>query len=127
MTKTQQQIQLARRPQGVPVHEDFRFETISVPEPQQGEVLVKTLYVSVDPYMRGRMQDTKSYVEPFDLDEALSGGVIAEVMSDGEHLKKGDIVIGNLSWQEYSAVSESALRKLIQASLPLQPISAFWE
>lgn len=88
MTKTQQQIQLARRPQGVPVHEDFRFETISVPEPQQGEVLVKTLYVSVDPYMRGRMQDTKSYVEPFDLDEALSGGVIAEVMSDGEHLKK---------------------------------------
>lgn len=67
MTKTQQQIQLARRPQGVPVHEDFRFETISVPEPQQGEVLVKTLYVSVDPYMRGRMQDTKSYVEPFDL------------------------------------------------------------
>ncbi|MCY8507842.1 NADP-dependent oxidoreductase, partial [Bacillus atrophaeus] len=63
---------------------DFRFETISVPEPKQGEVLVKTLYVSVDPYMRGRMQNTKSYVEPFALDEALSGGVIAEVVSDGD-------------------------------------------
>ncbi|WP_416043029.1 NADP-dependent oxidoreductase [Bacillus halotolerans] len=112
MTTAQQQIQLARRPQGVPVHEDFRFETIPVLEPKQGEVLVKTLYVSVDPYMRGRMQDTKSYVEPFALDEALSGGVIAEVVSDGDKLKKGEIVIGNLNWQEYSAVSESAVRKI---------------
>ncbi|MEC1404600.1 NADP-dependent oxidoreductase [Bacillus subtilis] len=118
MTASQQQIQLARRPQGVPVHEDFRFETIPVPEPNQGEVLVKTLYVSVDPYMRGRMQDTKSYVEPFTLDEALSGGVIAEVVSDGNHLKKGDIVIGNLSWQEFSAVSESALRKIDTSIAP---------
>ncbi|MCY7916404.1 NADP-dependent oxidoreductase [Bacillus vallismortis] len=122
MTASQQQIQLARRPQGVPVHEDFRFETIQVPEPKQGEVLVKTLYVSVDPYMRGRMQDTKSYVEPFALDEALSGGVIAEVVSDGEHLKKGDIVIGNLGWQEFSAVSESALRKI---DTSLAPASAY--
>ncbi|MCY8274679.1 NADP-dependent oxidoreductase [Bacillus inaquosorum] len=118
MTASQQQIQLARRPQGVPVHEDFRFETIPVPEPKQGEVLVKTLYVSVDPYMRGRMQDTKSYVEPFALNEALSGGVIAEVVSDGDHLKKGDIVIGNLSWQEFSAVSESALRKIDTSHAP---------
>ncbi|MCY8207442.1 NADP-dependent oxidoreductase [Bacillus subtilis] len=118
MTASQQQIQLARRPQGVPVHEDFRFETIPVPEPNQGEVLVKTLYVSVDPYMRGRMQDTKSYVEPFTLDEALSGGVIAEVVSDGDQLKKGDIVIGNLSWQEFSAVSESALRKIDTSLAP---------
>ncbi|MEC2401125.1 NADP-dependent oxidoreductase [Bacillus subtilis] len=122
MTASQQQIQLARRPQGIPVHEDFRFETIPVPEPQQGEVLVKTLYVSVDPYMRGRMQDTKSYVEPFALDEALSGGVIAEVVSDGDQLKKGDIVIGNLSWQEFSAVSESALRKI---DTSLAPASAY--
>ncbi|MBL6008356.1 NADP-dependent oxidoreductase [Bacillus halotolerans] len=122
MKASQQQIQLARRPQGVPVHEYFRFETIPVPEPKQGEVLVKTLYVSVDPYMRGRMQDTKSYVEPFALNEALSGGVIAEVVSDGNHLKKGDIVIGNLSWQEFSAVSESALRKI---DTSLAPASAY--
>ncbi|WP_339192154.1 NADP-dependent oxidoreductase [Bacillus sp. FSL K6-1003] len=122
MTIAQQQIQLARRPQGVPVHEDFRFETISIPEPKQGEVLVKTLYVSVDPYMRGRMQDTKSYVEPFALDEALSGGVIAEVVSDGDKLKQGEIVIGNLNWQEYSAVSESAVRKI---DTSLAPASAY--
>ncbi|MCP9300678.1 NADP-dependent oxidoreductase [Bacillus halotolerans] len=122
MTTAQQQIQLARRPQGVPVHEDFRFETIPVPEPKQGEVLVKTLYVSVDPYMRGRMQDTKSYVEPFALDEALSGGVIAEVVSDGDKLKQGEIVIGNLNWQEYSAVSESAVRKI---DTSLAPASAY--
>ncbi|MCY9112249.1 NADP-dependent oxidoreductase [Bacillus atrophaeus] len=123
MQKSQQQIQLARRPQGVPKHEDFRFETISVPEPKQGEVLVKTLYVSVDPYMRGRMQNTKSYVEPFALDEALSGGVIAEVVSDGDgQFKKGDIVIGNLNWQEYSAASESALRKI---DTSIAPASAY--
>lgn len=123
MPESQQQIQLARRPQGVPNHEDFRFETISVPEPKQGEVLVKTLYVSVDPYMRGRMQNTKSYVEPFALDEALSGGVIAEVVSDGDgQFKKGDIVIGNLNWQEYSAASESALRKI---DTSIAPASAY--
>ncbi|MCY8988795.1 NADP-dependent oxidoreductase [Bacillus atrophaeus] len=123
MPESQQQIQLARRPQGVPKHEDFRFETISVPKPKQGEVLVKTLYVSVDPYMRGRMQNTKSYVEPFALDEALSGGVIAEVVSDGDgQFKKGDIVIGNLNWQEYSAASESALRKI---DTSIAPASAY--
>ncbi|WP_445430080.1 NADP-dependent oxidoreductase [Bacillus atrophaeus] len=123
MPESQQQIQLARRPQGVPKHEDFRFETISVPEPKQGEVLVKTLYVSVDPYMRGRMQNTKSYVEPFALDEALSGGVIAEVVSEGDgQFKKGDIVIGNLNWQEYSAASESALRKI---DTSIAPASAY--
>ncbi|MED4800149.1 NADP-dependent oxidoreductase [Bacillus atrophaeus] len=123
MPESQQQIQLARRPQGVPKHEDFRFETISVPEPKQGEVLVKTLYVSVDPYMRGRMQNTKSYVEPFALDEALSGGVIAEVVSDGDgQFKKGDIIIGNLNWQEYSAASESALRKI---DTSIAPASAY--
>ncbi|MBT2572486.1 NADP-dependent oxidoreductase [Bacillus sp. ISL-51] len=120
MPETQQQIQLARRPEGIPVHEDFRFETISVPEPKDGEVLVKTLYVSVDPYMRGRMQDTKSYVEPFALDAALTGGVIAEVISDGAKLKKGDVVIGTLAWQEYSSVSESSLRKVDTGIAPAQ-------
>ena len=120
MPKNQQQIQLARRPKGVPVHDDFRFETIAVPEPKDGEVLVKTSYVSVDPYMRGRMQDTKSYVEPFALDEAITGGVIAEVLTDGDKLKKGDVVIGNLAWQEYSAVNESALRKLDTDIAPAQ-------
>ncbi|MEG9462808.1 NADP-dependent oxidoreductase [Bacillus amyloliquefaciens] len=120
MPNHQQQIQLARRPKGVPVHDDFRFETIAVPEPKDGEVLVKTSYVSVDPYMRGRMQDTKSYVEPFALDEAITGGVIAEVLTDGDKLKKGDVVIGNLVWQEYSAVNESALRKLDTDIAPAQ-------
>ncbi len=120
MPNHQQQIQLARRPKGVPAHDDFRFETIAVPEPKDGEVLVKTSYVSVDPYMRGRMQDTKSYVEPFALDEAITGGVIAEVLTDGDKLKKGDVVIGNLAWQEYSAVNESALRKLDTDIAPAQ-------
>lgn len=120
MPNNQRQIQLARRPKGVPAHDDFRFETIAVPEPKDGEVLVKTSYVSVDPYMRGRMQDTKSYVEPFALDEAITGGVIAEVLTDGNKLKKGDIVIGNLAWQEYSAVNESALRKLDTDIAPAQ-------
>lgn len=82
---------------------------IFVFEFQQGEVFVKMFYVLVDFYMCGCMQDMKLYVELFDLDEVFFGGVIVEVMLDGEYLKKGDIVIGNFSWQEYFVVSEFVL------------------
>lgn len=82
---------------------------------------MKTLYVSVDPYMRRRMQDTKSYVEPFPLDEVITGGVIGEVASaKGDKLQQGDIVLGYLGRQEYSAVKETHLRKIIR-HLPLSP------
>jgi NADPH-dependent curcumin reductase CurA len=83
-----QSILLASRPEGVPTAEHFRFETRAVPEPTAGQVLLKTLYVSVDPYMRGRMSAAKSYIAPFEVGEPIAGGVVAEVVaSQSEQLR----------------------------------------
>ncbi len=115
-----QQIQLAKRPKGKPVSEDFRFVDVPMPELDKGEILVKTLYLSVDPYMRGRMVDAKSYVEPFKLDEVISGGVVGEVVeSKSDKFSKGDIVTGMLGWQEYSAASDKEVRKVDPSLAPV--------
>jgi NADPH:quinone reductase len=120
LPKTQQQIQLVSRPEGMPVESDFLYKKVEVPQPSQGEVLIKTLYLSVDPYMRGRMSDAKSYVQPFALNEALSGGVVGEVVeSQSEHFKKGDFVVGMLPWQEYSLANEKEVRSVNQDIAPL--------
>jgi len=106
-------ILFASRPQGVPTAAQFRFETREVPEPTAGQVLLKTLYVSVDPYMRGRMSAAKSYVAPFEVGEPLAGGVVAEVVaSHGAALPVGSVVVGNLPWQEYSVAEASALSRV---------------
>ncbi|AZB41644.1 NADP-dependent oxidoreductase [Bacillus sp. FJAT-42376] len=110
---TQKQIQLAQRPNGMPDASTFRFTETNVPEPKEGEVLVRTLYLSVDPYMRGRMQDTKSYVEPFPLNEVIHGGAVGEIVqSNSPDFKRGDTIVGMLGWQEYSAVPAKAVRKI---------------
>ncbi|XXM70378.1 NADP-dependent oxidoreductase [Lysinibacillus sphaericus] len=120
LPKTQQQIQLVSRPEGMPVENDFLYKEIDVPQPSQGEVLIKTLYLSVDPYMRGRMSDAKSYVEPFALNEALSGGVVGEVAeSKSEQFKQGDFVVGMLPWQEYSLAGEKEVRVIDPDAAPL--------
>ena len=96
-------IVLASRPTGMPTLANFRIEEVEVPQPQEGEVLIRTLYLSVDPYMRGRMNDRKSYVPPFALNEVITGGVIGEVIeSRSEAFQPGDIVTGLLGWQLYS-------------------------
>ncbi|MHA7136388.1 NADP-dependent oxidoreductase [Rossellomorea arthrocnemi] len=113
LPEKQQQIQLVARPEGMPVKEDFNFKEIEVPKPSKGQVLVKTLYLSVDPYMRGRMSDAKSYVEPFQLNEALAGGAVGEVVeSESGHFQKGDFVVGMLPWQEYSLANEKQVRSI---------------
>lgn len=113
LPEKQQQIQLVARPEGMPVKEDFNFKEIEVPKPSKGQVLVKTLYLSVDPYMRGRMSDAKSYVEPFQLNEALAGGAVGEVVeSESEHFQKGEFVVGMLPWQEYSLANEKQVRSI---------------
>jgi NADPH:quinone reductase len=120
LPKTQQQIQLVSRPEGMPVESDFLYKKVEVPQPSQGEVLIKTLYLSVDPYMRGRMSDAKSYVQPFALNEALSGGVVGEVVeTQSEHFKKGDFVVGMLPWQEYSLANEKEVRSINPEPAPL--------
>jgi NADPH:quinone reductase len=107
------QIVLASRPKGTPTKTNFRTETITLSEIKKGEVLLKPSYFSVDPYMRGRMNDAKSYTEPFHIDKAIYGGVTATVLeSKSDYFKIGDIVVGMLPWQEQSVATENGLRKI---------------
>ncbi|MEK3888004.1 NADP-dependent oxidoreductase [Bacillus sp. FSL K6-3431] len=120
MTKTNQQIILAKRPKGLPDGDTFSFIANEIPSISDGEVLIHTLYVSVDPYMRGRMSDVKSYVKPFPIGEVIEGGVIGEIIeSKSNDFEKGDFVIGNLGWQKYSAANEKAIRKIDPALAPI--------
>ena len=119
-TSTQTEIHLANRPSGMPSDKDFDFVKRAIPTPNEKEVLVRTLYLSVDPYMRGRMQDAKSYIAPFKLHEAIVGGTIAQVVqSNSSQFKKGDIVIGNLKWAEYSVASEKEIRVIDPSAAPI--------
>lgn len=107
------EIHLANRPTGMPSEEDFKFIDSPIPTPGENEVLVKTLFLSVDPYMRGRMNDTESYIPPFELNKVIAGGGVAEVIeSKSANFIQGDIVTGNLDWAEYSTASEQAVRKV---------------
>ncbi|MDX6713212.1 MAG: NADPH:quinone reductase [Blastocatellia bacterium] len=106
-------IVLASRPAGMPTLENFRFEEEVVPEIQDGEVLVRTLYLSVDPYMRGRMSDRKSYIPPFVVNQVILGGAIGEVVATkSPAFRIGDIVTGMLGWQLYSVAKAEQLRKV---------------
>jgi len=108
-------ILLNKRPVGKPALSDFKFTSASIPVPPAGHVLLKTLYVSVDPYLRGRMNESKSYVPSFELDKPIQSGIIAEVI-DSTHaeLKKGDFVSGILEWQEYQVSDGKGLKKVDQ-------------
>lgn len=119
----QKQIKLIKRPKGTPVKEDFEYSEVPIDKPADGEVLVKTNYISVDPYLRGRMNNVKSYVPPFELDSVISSGVIGQVVeSKSSKFQKNDVVTGSLGWQEYSVVEESAVRKI---DTNLAPASAY--
>lgn len=111
---------LASRPKGVPANENFKFEEREIPALQDGEVLLKSLYVSVDPYMRGRMSDAKSYVAPYEVGEPITGGIVAEVVdSRNSKLPKGAVVLGNLPWQQYTVHSGSGLSQIQPDVAPL--------
>ena len=100
----------------MPTLDNFRLENFELPELQAGEVLLKGWYYSVDPYMRGRMNDAKSYVPPFEIDEPLAGSVIAKIAdSKSDHFKKGDVVFGALPWREECIANEKDI-KLIDTS-----------
>jgi NADPH-dependent curcumin reductase len=100
---------LASRPAGWVTEENFRLEPSPVPAPKDGEVLVKNLWLSLDPYMRGRMSDAKSYVKGVDLGEVMVGQTVGEVVeSRNPKLKKGDAVLTQLGWQLYGCTAEAA-------------------
>lgn len=112
------QIVLASRPKGMPNESNFRFEEIELKSLKSGEVLLKPLYVSVDPYMRGRMSDAKSYAEPFTVNDPIVGGVVAIVEeSQSTSFKKGDEVLGMLPWATFCVHDTKGLQK-IDAGIP---------
>ena len=102
MTETTAEIRLASRPDGAPVHDNFELAEVPLPEPGDGEVLVRNSYLSVDPYMRGRMRDVKSYMPPFQIGEVLQGGAVGQVVaSRNEALEEGSWVQSQLGWREH--------------------------
>ncbi len=106
-------IKLKSRPVGVPKLSDFEFTSEERPVAEEGEILLKTKYVSVDPYLRGRMRDVKSYIEPFQLNEPIESGIVAEVISSkNSNFKKGDFVNGMLDWKEFQVSSGNGLNKV---------------
>src|SRR5690625_4580742 len=110
---TNKEIHLVNRQVGLPTEADFEFKETSIPEPKDSEVLIRTLYLSVDPYMRGRMNDVKSYIPPFELNEVLSDGIVAEVVeSKSTNFAQDDIVTGNLDWAKYRIARETAMRDM---------------
>ena len=113
------QIVLASRPVGLPKESDFRYEDITLPALKEGEVLLDPNYISVDPYMRGRMSSAKSYVDPFELDQPISGGVVATVLeSKSDKFKKGDQVQARLPWATKIIASADELTKNIPGIPP---------
>ena len=109
-TKT---INLKKRPVGKPELNDFEFKTNEVSELKEGEVLLKTEYVSVDPYLRGRMSDAPSYIPPFELNKPIVSGIIAEVVeSKNSNFSKGDHVSGMLAWKEIQVAKGDDLLKV---------------
>ena len=118
---TYQQIVLASRPQGRPVSPDnFRLERVPVPAIADGQVLVRNHFLSLDPYMRMRMEDVKSYAAPQALDAVMVGGTVGEVVeSKNPKFKVGDKVVGMLGWAEMGVADGSALRKVDDIRIPL--------
>lgn len=97
----------------MPTMENFQFVEEEVPVPKDGEILIKTLYLSVDPYMRGRMSDAKSYVAPFPVGEVLTGGVVGQVVeSHNENFRVGELVTAELGWARYSVSDGQKVRKI---------------
>lgn len=106
-------IVLASRPVGEPTESDLRLETFAIPAPAAGEVLLRTLYLSLDPYMRGRMSDAKSYAAPVPVGGVMEGGTVSEVVaSNNPAFAMGDIVLGRTGWQTHAVSDGASLRKV---------------
>jgi len=120
MADTYQRIVLASRPQGPVTPDNFRLETVPVPELAEGQVLVRNHYLSLDPYMRGRMNDSKSYAAPQPLNEVMIGGTVGEVVaSRNPKFAVGDKVVGMFGWQEMGVTDGSGMQKVDTTHIPL--------
>ena len=120
MTDQMQYITLASRPTGAPTPDNFAFETAPIPDPAAGEVLVRVHYMSLDPYMRGRMDAGKSYTAATQIGETMGGGGVGEVIaSNAEGWSVGDFALGMFGWASHALQPAKALRKLDPNVAPL--------
>ncbi len=115
------EVRLKNRPIGMPKKSDFEIAETAVPEPGEGEVLVRNIFLSVDPYMLGRMYERKSYVPPFALGKPLDGGCVGEVVQSGhEKFRTGDYVLGSKGWREYYVSDGSEIMKIDTSAVPAE-------
>ncbi|MCL6415394.1 NADP-dependent oxidoreductase [Aestuariirhabdus sp. Z084] len=113
------QIVLAERPQGAPTSQNFKMESLPIPSPKEGELLLRTVFLSLDPYMRGRMNDAKSYADPVALGEVMVGGTVCRVVnSNCSGFNQGDWVLAYGGWQDYSISDGTGLVKLDPSIMP---------
>jgi NADPH-dependent curcumin reductase CurA len=120
MATVNRQITLASRPVGVPKVSDFHLVYSPLPAPAADEVLVRSVYLSLDPYMRGRMSDVESYARPVAIGEVMTGAAVASVVaSENPSFRVGDVVAGMLGWQEYAVAQGRDLRKLDPSLAPI--------
>ncbi|MEZ7973863.1 MAG: NADP-dependent oxidoreductase [SAR324 cluster bacterium] len=118
--KINRQIVLAKRPTGKPESINFRLEETSMPVPKDGQVLCKTIYLSLDPYMRGRMNAGKSYAPPVEIDEVMGGGTVGQVIeSKNSEFRAGDFVFGYGGWQEFWVQQGKELKKVDSQIAPI--------
>jgi Putative NADP-dependent oxidoreductases len=114
------EIRLASRPHGEPDESNFDLVQVEVPDPGPGQVLVRNLWMSVDPYMRGRMNDVRSYIPPFQVGAALDGGAVGEVVaSRAEGLPVGAHVLHGLGWRDHAVLDAAGVRRIDPAVAPL--------
>src|SRR5579875_2778998 len=117
---TSTQIRLAAYPVGVPQDSDFETVTVELPPLSDGQVLLRTIYLSLDPYMRGRMSTAKSYAASLELGDVILGGTVCEVLeSRSESLAAGDIVLAYSGWQTHAVAEATQLRRLDPAQAPV--------
>ena len=120
MSQSAKRIVLAARPVGEPKTSDFRLEDYPVPTPGNGQVLLRTIWLSLDPYMRGRMSEGPSYSAPVPVGGVMEGGTVCEVMaSNNPSFAKGDIVLAHAGWQQYALSDGAGLRKIDPKVAPI--------
>lgn len=120
MTETNRRIVLAARPTGLPTETDFRLEQVPVPQPGDGEILVRTRYLSVDPYMRGRMNEGASYAPGLALGEVMVGGAVGDVVASRHAaFTAGDVAQVHTGWQDYGLASGDGARKVDPELAPI--------
>ena len=119
-TITSREVHLVKRPTGLPTMDNFALASADIPDPAEGQIRVRNLFMSVDPYMRGRMVDRKSYTPPFQLDEAMTGGCIGQVIeSRHPDFNVGDVVSSFLGWREVYLSDGRGLTRIDPGSAPL--------